>query len=50
MIFYLGILLGIASYSDQCTVAVYDYAENTCYVEAAEPDDAVYSEYRTYGP
>ena len=37
-----------ASWADQCSAAVYDYAEQACYVEDAEQEDAVCSEYRTY--
>lgn len=42
--------LSLASWSDQCSVAVYDYAEQLCYVEDANPEDATCSEYRTYYP
>lgn len=44
----LLILAALASWSDQCSVAVYDYAEQMCYVEDAE--DAVCSEWRVYYP
>lgn len=37
-----------ASWADQCTVAVYDYAEQTCYVEDADPWEAACSEFRAY--
>jgi hypothetical protein len=37
-----------ASWADQCSVAVYDYADQMCYVEDAEQADAVCSEWRTY--
>lgn len=44
----LLLYLVLASWSDQCSVAVYDYTERMCYVEDANPEDAVCSEYRTY--
>ena len=40
----------IASWADQCTVAVDDYALGLSYVEDAEPSDASCSEYRVYYP
>ena len=43
-------LLALASWSDQCSAAVYDYSEGMCYVEDANPEDAVCSEFRTYYP
>jgi hypothetical protein len=45
----LLLLLSLASYSDQCSAAVYDYALQECYVEDANPEDAVCSEFRWYG-
>lgn len=41
--------LALASWTDQCAVAVYDYDATMCYVEDANPDDATCSEYREYG-
>lgn len=46
----LLVLLALASWSDQCTVAVYDYSLGQCYVEDANPDAATCSEFRTYYP
>lgn len=43
-------LLATVSWDDQCSVAVYDYAEMSCYVEDAELEDAVCSEFRVYYP
>lgn len=44
------VLLLLASWSDQCSAVVYDYSEGMCYVEDAEENDAVCSEYREYYP
>lgn len=44
----LLLLLSLASWNDQCSVAVYDYAEQLCYVEDANPENATCSEFRTY--
>jgi hypothetical protein len=44
----LAALLGGASWDDQCTVAVYDYALQECYVEDVEPSEAACSEFRVY--
>jgi hypothetical protein len=44
----LASLIGGASWDDQCTVAVYDYAIGLCYVEDAEPSEAACSEFRVY--
>jgi hypothetical protein len=44
----LALAMMSASYADICTVAVFDYAEESCYLEDAMPNEASCSEFRVY--